>query len=45
MDTFFDVGDAVFLLNPDLYNLHALCNNLFVFVPVAPGNMQQFHIT
>lgn len=42
MDTFWDVADAVFLLNVDLYSGHALYNNLLVFVP--PWNMQ-FHIT
>lgn len=35
MGTFSDTGDAV-----DLYNLHALRNNLLVFVFVAPGDMQ-----
>lgn len=44
IDTCWDVGDAVFLLTPDLYNLHALYNNLLVFLPIAPGNMQHFHI-
>lgn len=31
----FDTGDAA-----DLYNLHALRNNLLVFVSVAPGDMR-----
>lgn len=31
---------TVFLLNLYLYNLHALCNNLLIIVPVASENNQ-----